>query len=715
MLAEPVAKLKWRRQGALMTVSAPPALQVSTRRGFALCLVLGLAPSAAHPEGVATAVDSPALEVIVVTARKVDEDLQDVPMAVQVLSGALLETLDLTRLTDLQFNVPGLVVNTLGMWGAGFSLRGVTDQGSGQSVATHFNGVYQASSNLAIAHGFDLERIEVLKGPQGTLYGRNATGGSINFITRPADRNFSAETEVARASFETTRAHGHVNGPVGDAAVRFAFIASEGDGYIRNSVDSRRFAEDDYWGVRGSLRLEPDDRVRVDIVGQHIEDDGATGELWGKRPDQLIDPSDIRLTTVTLENPYLETQNDSVDAKVVIDLGRATLHSITGYARSEVHDVDDCAGVPILQGCVRSADPLIADQVSQEFQLVLRDAGPVQAIVGANYFAGESRGRFRQHIPVVNDDPLTDGHTNTEETATALFGQATLDVADRWSVTGGLRLSREKHREVTSGHGVNDSPTPVERETDSDDVSWRLDVANAVSDELMLYASIATGYKSGGFGDYGTYGPENLVAYEAGGKSRWLDGRLTLNGALFYYDFDDLQVATVMIRDGAVVSDIDNAARAQIVGVDAEGRFSVTEHLSLAAGLVWLPTREYVDYESEVTGDTLSGNELVRAPELSTTAAIEYARPVGHLGTAWTRVEYHYRSSHYYTKENDPLFAQDGFGLLNLYLRFDSASQRWYAFASGRNLTKEDYFNQVFLQSSPGYPDTYELGIGWRF
>jgi iron complex outermembrane receptor protein len=240
-------------------------------------------------------------------------------------------------------------------------------------------------------------------------------------------------------------------------------------------------------------------------------------------------------------------------------------------------------------------------------------------------------------------------------------------------------------------------------------------VAHTVSEDLMLYASVSTGYKSGGFGEYDPFGPENLIAYEVGGKSLWLDGRLTLNGAAFYYDFDDLQVATVSIRNGAVVTDIDNAARAEIVGLDAEGRFSLTERLSLAAGMVWLPRREYVEFESEVTGDTLSGNDMVRAPETTATAAIEYAQPLGGLGTGWARVEYQYRSGLYYTMENDPLFAQDGFGQLNLYLRLDAASRRWYAFASGRNLTSEDYFHQVFLQSSPGYPDTYEVGVGWRF
>ena len=115
------------------------------------------------------------------------------------------------------------------------------------------------------------------------------------------------------------------------------------------------------------------------------------------------------------------------------------------------------------------------------------------------------------------------------------------------------------------------------------------------------------------------------------------------------------------------------------------------------------------------TGDTLSGNKLILAPEWSTTTAIEYVSPFIRTGRLSVRLEYNYRSQYFSTKENDPAFSQDGFGLLNLFLRFESGDGAWYAFASGRNLTDEDYYNQVFLQSSPGYPDTYEVGFGYRF
>ena len=147
---------------------------------------------------------------VVVTARKIEERPQDVPMSVQVLSGESVDGTGVTRLHELQFAVPGLVVNTIGMFGAGFSLRGIADQQvPGLSVAPHLNGVYLGDANLAIARMFDIARIEVLKGPQGTLYGRNATGGSINVITEAPQDSLSSEIEVSLGSFDTTRAQGH--------------------------------------------------------------------------------------------------------------------------------------------------------------------------------------------------------------------------------------------------------------------------------------------------------------------------------------------------------------------------------------------------------------------------------------------------------------------------------------------------------------------------
>jgi iron complex outermembrane recepter protein len=660
---------------------------------------------------------------IVVTARKVEENPQQVPMSIQPLSGQFLDEADLSRLYELQFNIPGLVVNTVGLFGGGFSLRGISSQaGTGPPVAAHVDGIYLGSSHMALARMFDLERIEVLKGPQGTLYGRNATGGTINFITRRPEDGFSGALEGSYGSFSTVRGQGHVNVPLQGGAFRLAFIASDGDGYIRNSVDDRRFGEQDYWGLRASLRLEPADAMRLDLMGQHVRDDGAASELWTRRPDLLVDPRDIRLATVTLANPHLVIENDLLGATVEHELGFATLRSISGYARNEMRNLDDCAGQANLQGCVRGDGPARYQQWSQEVQLVLTGNDTMHGLAGANYFAADSVSHFHQFLPLVNPNPLNDSRSTSRETAGALFGQVTLEFAEQWSLTGGLRLSREKHRGTTIGTGVQDSPTLLVGRHESDDLSWRLDLGYRATDDAFLYAVVSTGYKSGGLitrplrnGQPDHFGPENLLAYELGGKSQWLDRRLTLNAAVFHYDFDDMQVSTTTFVGDQLVFEVDNAARAELYGIDADGAFELSEQVAVSAGIVWLPKREFTSFRDDRTGDTLSGNKLVRAPESSVSTAIIYRRPLRGRAGFSARLEYNYRSSHFFTKENVSIYAQDGFGLLNLFLRLEAADRQWYLFLSGRNLTNERYFNQVFLQSSPGYPDTYEAGAGFRF
>lgn len=661
-------------------------------------------------------------EEIVVTARKIAEPIQDVPLSVHVLAGEYLDQASVSDLFELQFTVPGLVVNTLGGYGAGFSLRGISDQGgSALSVAPYLNGVYLGKSSLAIARVFDMDRIEVLKGPQGTLYGRNSTGGSINFIARGPQDSFSSEIEAGVGSFNTTRVQGFVNLPSDQADFRVAFIGSEGDGSIRNTVDERKFAEDDFWGLRASLRITSGN-FTLDFMAQHVEDDGASGELWLPNPAFLPDPKDLQLTTVTLADPYLDTQSDVVSIDAEYDFGAVTLRSITGFAYSEVTDKDDCAGLPFLRGCVREIGPDKYTQWSQEVQLVSAGDSVVEWLAGIYAFSTDLNSHYYLLVPVADPAPQDNEYSTTDETGFAIYGEATIHVADAWSITAGLRHSTEKHEVSNIGTGRLDNPTLTVAAYDWDQPSWRLGLKYAATDDLLFYAGLSTGFKSGGIstnrlpsGAFNSYRPEEVLAYEAGVKSQWLERRLTFNAAAFFYDAKDVQVRTVIIDGGIVYAVTDNAAKAETYGLDTTATFAATERLTLSGSVIWLPKRDFVYYRNDETGDVLSGNRLSRVPEWSASAAIDYEYPLEQGGSLSARLEYGYRSDFFYTKENDPIFRQDGFGLLNALLGYTAPSEKWYLFALGRNLTDEDYFTQVFIQSAPGLPDTYEIGIGLRF
>ena len=245
----------------MLCVSRPPRPPILVRSASARQLALAslLLPFAALSQpwlGALGALGAgQVLEEVLVTARRVEESLFGVPMSVQVLSGEAVDVTDPSTLYEMQFDIPGLVVANLGMFGAGIALRGVTDQGGGSlAIAPYVNGVYLGRSALALARMFDVERVEVLKGPQGTLYGRNATGGLISVINRSPEDEFSAAVESGLGSFDTFRVQGHVNLPSGKFAVRLAIAGSDGAGFIRNSIDGRNFAEEDYVGIRASLR-----------------------------------------------------------------------------------------------------------------------------------------------------------------------------------------------------------------------------------------------------------------------------------------------------------------------------------------------------------------------------------------------------------------------------------------------------------------------------
>jgi iron complex outermembrane receptor protein len=681
-----------------------------------LVLLTVLLPLAALAQ---TEGDETSPEQLIVTARKTEEGLYSVPMSVQSLSGQFLDVTDPSSLYTLQLDVPGLVLASQGMFGVALALRGVTSEGGGTlSVAPHFNGVYLGFSGLALARMFDIERIEVLKGPQGTLYGRNATGGSINVIARPPGRDFAAGVETARGSFDETRVKGYVNVPADKVATRIAVTASDSDGYIRNSVDDRRFGEQDYTGVRASLRAQPTDRLTIDLMAEHLHDDGANDDLWLPRADYLPDSHDIRLTTVTLADPFLDAKDDFADVDVAFDLGRMTLRSLTGFARNVTNERDDCVATPQLRDCIRGIRPLIYEQRSEELRLEPNTVDRSQWVAGMFFLdARETQNFYFSRV----GNLINDYHEVREPTAYAAFGQMTHAFDARWSLTGGLRFSHEVARETSSGIGSADNLIPISANGSWDNTSWRLGFEYKPTEGAMLYASIATGFKSGGFtnellptGEFVHYRPEELTAHEAGFNVNLPGRRWKLLSSAFWYDFRDLQVRTVTILDTRTVSVIDNAARARVRGLDVSLAARLTRRLNLDFGGVWLPRREFVEYVNALTGDTLSGNQIARAPRWSSSAALEYSLPVRSLGELRVRVDYSSRSRFFFTKENDPVMTQAGYGVLNLFLRFDCARENWYVFGSSRNVTNADYFNQMFIQSSPGYPRTYELGFGWR-
>jgi iron complex outermembrane recepter protein len=372
-----------------------------------------------------------------------------------------------------------------------------------------------------------------------------------------------------------------------------------------------------------------------------------------------------------------------------------------------------------LQGCVRGVRPLRYDQRSQELRLESTADEMYRWLLGLFYFDADDTERFQFSVPGIAPVPINDYTATKDETAYAVFSDASRALGERWRANGGLRWSRDKEHVTKLGSGTAD-PMPSAAGDSWDEISWRLGLEFTPADRLLVYASASTGFKSGGVttellpnGEFDGYGPEALLAYEAGVSMTFPGRRSTLRASAFDYDFDDMQVRTIAVLESRVTSVIDNAAVARIRGLDLSATTRIADRLMFSGGLVWLPKREFVEFAT-ASGESLSGNKLSLAPEWSVSASIGYRAPLAAGGELSADIDYSYRSELFFSKENDAIAYQDGFGLLNLALRFDSRSAGWHVFALARNVLDTDHFNQVLIQSAPGYPARYEVGFGWR-
>jgi iron complex outermembrane receptor protein len=376
----------------------------------------------------------------------------------------------------------------------------------------------------------------------------------------------------------------------------------------------------------------------------------------------------------------------------------------------------------VLVGCVRSLLPGKQRQWSQELRLASRNASAVEWLMGLYYYRAEESSDYFFSAPRLNPLPINDYSSTTDEIAYAVFGDTRVALGEQWRLSAGVRSGSEKQRTSDVGTGIRDNPTLTSAQDHWSNTAWRLSVDYEPNRSMLVYASLSTGFTSGGItterlpsGAFQQFDPEHLLAYEAGVKAQSSQGGWRVSAAAFLYDFDDMQVATTRISADQLIYAVDNAARAEIYGLDAAATVTISERLVLDVGLVWLPKREFVEYESVVTSEDLAGNLLSRAPEWSSSAAIRYAWPLSDLGELSANLQYNHRSHFYFSKENLDSQSQSGFGVWNLSLRLEAPHGRWYVFASGHNLANQDYFNQALIQSSPGYPDTYEAGIGLKF
>ena len=689
-----------------------------------------------------------ALDEIIVTAEKREQNLQDVPVAISAFSADMLESRGIDSPESLQFFVPSLsLAEESAGGGIRVTLRGIGTEGQviGEpGVPLHINGHYTRSTAYLFRDFHDVERVEVQRGPQGTLYGRNAVGGNVNVITRRPTDEFEGSVGIDAGNYEKRQIQAVLNVPINDQLrTRLAISDHDREGYIENlNPGGKDRNSADYTSIRAAVEYDLTDTVQIYATGYRFDDSGDTIPLT------TLDPAFSEADPFkTLSNAPFGATDESKGTAIDIswDLGSMEFRSLSAYDETIKSNITDEDG-----GNTLRSETLITtttDTFTQEFQLVSTGESDLQWVVGAFYYKenqdifidalrGLASPRFRIVVPA-----------ESENTSWATFGQMDYALTDRMTLVGGIRYTKdEKIRSAGIGFGVEDGPLPpltvavnIGSEDQWNKVTGKLGINYDLSEEAMVYASWSRGYKSGGFNATQTepYGPETVDAYELGLKSQWLDRRLQANVAAFYYDYQDKQDVQQVTEPGALLlRSTRNASAAEITGIEIEVQALVTDGLSLDLSLGYLNAEfdKYLTFDPlfPLLGDQdLSGNVLPYSPEWTAHVGAQYEWNLGdNLGHLTARTDYSWVDSRWTNAFNrlgggviqgaEGDFLPD-YHVVNARLQWDSNSADWQLALYANNLTDE----VIKLRSAPqtagsvrsSYyaPRTYGLQLTYTF
>jgi len=660
--------------------------------------------------------DTGALEEIVVTAQKRSENLQSVPIAVTAVTGEELEKQGVVDVLALANVSPGVQVST-GVLGPQINIRGITSTNSTEvgdpAVAFHVDGVYEGRPRSAAAPFFDVDRIEVLRGPQGTLYGRNATAGSVNIITNKPKPAFEASAAVEAGNFGLVSTTGVLNVPVSPwAAFRAAVETYKHHGYT-NNAPSPDANDADILAGRLHLLLTPADSFSVLLSGDVFRNTGIVGIQLRPLPFNA-DPFTFPINN-SAGNPRNDQKQNGLSVTTNWTIGPGTLTYIGAYR----NDALDTSG-PSSTSPVPVAVALYQDQQSHELHM----AGETSLLkwLGGVFYYDE-----HQTVNVsVPSGPVTLGFIQNPVKAAskAAFTQETYSLLPDLRLTGGLRYSQDT-KSRTGGVYVNGGLVSPNLAADRwSAVNYRAAVDWDLTRFSLLYGSVATGYKAGGYMDGvppNAYGPEHLTAYELGSKNRLLEDRLQLNLAGYYYDYKDYQVSYLGLLfpedpNSPVITRTTNAKKAVNYGAEAEVLFALTPHDRLNASVSWL----HATYENlqlqfvDLFGRSdYSGNRLVGAPEFSSNLGYEHTWTLGAAGNLTARSQLQYIGNLELDYHNFPLTHQGGYATTNANLIYTSPDARWIVELWGRNLTNKAYLVSAAPNTNPADPTsgTGVLGV----
>ena len=732
-----------------------PVLNVA---GAALALGVCASTALAAPEA-----PGASLPEVVVTAQRREQSAQDVGIAISVLTGQQLSQRGVTTLFGLQYQTPGLEITP--QFGGGqpsYRLRGVgfDDYASNNAspVGVYIDEVALPLPIQTTGQVFDLDRVEVLRGPQGTLYGRNTTGGAINFISNPPTAAPSFGLDGEYGSYGYGKVEGFVSGPLGDTVrFRIAGISEQGGGFQRNRDTGQELGDLDRSAIRTQLAWDVTPRFNVRFEGAYGYDHsdgqglyrfdslgGAPADAnpyltgWGAS-QHFADLLGIARDT----KPFKHNENSGVDLHAAYDFGFARLTSITAYHTLDRREYEDWDAEPTAVAGVFFHDQ--AKVFSQELRLASQGGGPLKWVGGVYYSKEDLRDLFLSDFVDSLGGTADTSYAQHAHTVAA-FGQLDDRLTSRLSVTGGLRLENE--RRTLDDFSTSFSTAPAFRPAvltalNAEAIEYTRLSGKAEADYrlvpgTLLYASFSRGVKSGGFsavnttdpGQLAPFKPESLYAYEGGVKSQLFGDRLRVNADGFYYDYRDEQEqgAVFSTFSQGAIGKIVNAPRSHIWGVEADVAWKPLAQLEIDQG-VSLKRGEFDSYDGLDTAasDTLKAPVIVNRngedlgfPKWSLNGSATWTQPVLQRYQAIVEADYAYRDK-YMPVLLGPTYNVASYWLANATLTFRPAAGPWSVGVWGRNITgaRYDLTRNFFLPNidiaAPGAPATFGGRVSYRY
>lgn len=673
------------------------------------------------------------IEEVVVTAEKRASTVQDTSISISAVTGDTLRDRGVSDLMDLSGYLPNFQMNKSGD-SLLINIRGInssdTTEDSEPAAAFHLDGVYIGRPIATGQVFFDVDRVEVLRGPQGTLYGRNATAGSINLITNKPGEEFEAGLHLGVGNYDLITSEGMINLPVSDSlSLRAAFSTEDHDGYLNTSNPSAGISNDtgdvESRAARIKAMYTPTDELSL-----LFSYDYAT--QGGKGPGSVV----LRLGEPSRDNPFNTPGSRDyvfwgISAEVNYDLDWATLTYLGAKRVNDTKssgDGDDSSDYSV----ILTRDSGVETR-SHELRMTSNSNGSLEWLAGLYYFEEDSETETRfidfptpfpfgpPLIEAVFENPLL------VKTSYAAFGQLTYHFTEEVSLIGGLRYTEDEleNEGLTSFIPLFTSSKSIDEEWDSTD--WKLGLDWRVMDDSLVYLTVGTGYKAGGVADSVDFDPEDVLAYEVGSKNRLMDGRLQLNMAAFHYDYTDYQATYLGItQNGTPGAVTDNAGKAEIKGVELESNFLVNDNGRVDVSVSYLDA-EFTDYMiiTPIGPVDNSGNSLNSAPEWTVNLSYQHSWGLDSGAEVLARASVYWQDEYVLTANQPPPEAfRDSFTRSSIALTYNSANDAWYVQAFAKNIEGKNVANSYQVGAITGQstktnleaPKTYGLrfGLNWQ-